>query len=108
MSLVSIDEPRSSGSILRAGSLEFDRERLRVRQSGREVHLGPTELRILEFLMRNPGRVYSRGEIRAAVWGAGSVIDERTVDVYVARMRRAFVGGAIRTVRGFGYSVNEI
>jgi two-component system phosphate regulon response regulator PhoB len=107
MSLLSVEHGSRSG-ILRAGGVEFDREKLRVRQAGREVHLGPMELRILEFLMRTPGRVYSRAEIRSAVWGTYSSIDERTVDVHVARMRKALARGTIRTVRGFGYSVNEI
>jgi two-component system phosphate regulon response regulator PhoB len=49
-----------------------------------------------------------RPEIRIAVWGGQFAVDERTVDVHVARMRRALPGGAIRTVRGFGYSVNEV
>ncbi len=108
MSLVSFDNGSPPGAVLRVGNVELDRERLRVRHAGREVHLGPTEFRILELLLRRPGRVFSRLEIREAVWGGGSKIDERTVDVYVARMRRVLPGSTIRTVRGFGYSVNEI
>jgi two-component system phosphate regulon response regulator PhoB len=72
------------------------------------VHLGPTEFRLLEFLMQSPGRVFSREQLLDGVWGRDVYIDERTVDVHVGRLRRApKVGRAadpIRTVRGTGYS----
>ena len=77
----------------------------------REVHLGPTEFRLLEFLMQSPGRVFSREQLLDGVWGRDVYIDERTVDVHVGRLRRALKRGRdpdpIRTVRGGGYSFDE-
>lgn len=96
---------------LRAGDLELDRASHRVHRAGREVHLGPTEFRLLEFLMRNPGRVYSREQLLDGVWGTNVYVDERTVDVHVGRLRKAINRGRapdpIRTVRGAGYAFDE-
>lgn len=103
--------PAQVATTLGAGDITLDRERKRVARSGREVHLGPTEFRLLEFLMQNPGRVYSREQLLDHVWGRDAYIDERTVDVHVGRLRRAINRGQsvdpIRTVRGSGYSFDE-
>ena len=103
--------PERVASKLAAGDLELDRETRRVSRSGREVHLGPTEFRLLEFLMQSPGRVFSREQLLDGVWGRDVYIDERTVDVHVGRLRRALnrgrVSDPIRTVRGTGYSFDE-
>ena len=104
-------KPGHVAGLLAAGDLELDREKKRVSRSGREVHLGPTEFRLLEFLMQSPGRVYSREQLLDGVWGRDIYIDERTVDVHVGRLRRALNRGRetdpIRTVRGAGYSFDE-
>jgi len=96
---------------LHAGDIALDRETRRVRRGDRELHLGPTEFRFLEFLMERPGRVFSRGQLLDAVWGNLSEIDERTVDVHVGRLRKALSRARekdpIRTVRGSGYSFDE-
>jgi two-component system phosphate regulon response regulator PhoB len=98
-------------SLLQIGDLELDRDRRRVSRAGRDVHLGPTEFRLLEHLMQSAGRVFSRGQLLDGVWGRDVYIDERTVDVHVGRLRRALNrGGApdpIRTVRGGGYAFDE-
>lgn len=103
--------PQSVNVVLKAGDLELDRNAHRVRRSGREVHLGPTEYRLLEYLMRHPGRVYSRGQLLDGVWGNDVYVDERTVDVHVGRLRKAINRGRspdpIRTVRGAGYAFDE-
>ena len=103
--------PAQVASRLVAGDLELDRETHRVRRGGGELHLGPTEYRLLEFLMRSPGRVFSREQLLDGVWGRDAYVDERTVDVHVGRLRKALVGaeGAdpIRTVRGAGYAFDE-
>ncbi len=103
--------PQLVTSLLKAGDLELDRTSHRVRRSGREVHLGPTEYRLLEYLMRSPGRVYSREQLLDAVWGTDVYVDERTVDVHVGRLRKAINRGRnpdpIRTVRGTGYAFDE-
>jgi two-component system phosphate regulon response regulator PhoB len=103
--------PDALSAVLKAGDLELDREAFRVRRSGREVHLGPTEFRLLEFLMTSPGRVFSREQLLDGVWGRDVYVDERTVDVHIGRLRRALNRGRsrdpIRTVRGAGYSFNE-
>jgi two-component system phosphate regulon response regulator PhoB len=103
--------PERVAAKLAAGDLELDRDTRRVSRAGREVHLGPTEFRLLEFLMQSPGRVFSREQLLDGVWGRDVYIDERTVDVHVGRLRRALNRGRasdpIRTVRGTGYSFDE-
>jgi two-component system phosphate regulon response regulator PhoB len=104
-------KPGHVASMLSAGDIDLDRETRRVRRSGSEIHLGPTEFKLLEFLMQSPGRVFSREQMLDAVWGHGVYVDERTVDVHVGRLRKALRGAQgedpIRTVRGAGYSFDE-
>lgn len=104
-------KPETVSNILAAGDIELDRETRRVRRSAREVHLGPTEFRLLEFLMQSPGRVFSREQLLNGVWGHDVYVDERTVDVHVGRLRKSINRGRgrdpIRTVRGSGYSFDE-
>ena len=84
-------------AILKAGDIELDRTTHRVRRAGKEIHLGPTEYRLLEYLMGNPGRVYSREQLLDGVWGTDVYVDERTVDVHVGRLRKAINRGRART-----------
>jgi two-component system, OmpR family, phosphate regulon response regulator PhoB len=104
-------KPEQAMKILKSGDLELDREKKRVQRAGRELHLGPTEFRLLEFLMLSPGRVFTREQLLDGVWGREAYIDERTVDVHVGRLRKVLSRGReidpIRTVRGSGYSFNE-
>ena len=103
--------PERLSTRLAIGDLELDRETRRVRREGRELHLGPTEFRLLDHLMSHPGRVFSREMLLNSVWGDEVYIDDRTVDVHVGRLRRVLNAGAqrdpIRTVRGSGYSFDE-
>jgi two-component system phosphate regulon response regulator PhoB len=103
--------PQLVTNVLKAGDLELDRQSHRVRRSGRDLHLGPTEYRLLEYLMRHPGRVYCREQLLDGVWGNDVYVDERTVDVHVGRLRKAINRGReadpIRTVRGAGYAFDE-
>jgi hypothetical protein len=73
----------------RSAILELDRETHRVKRRGRDIKLGPTEFRLLEYLMSSPGRVYSRAQLLDGVWGHDVYVDERTVDVHVGRLRKA-------------------
>ena len=104
-------KPEQIAKALKAGEIEIDRDKKRVHRAGREIELGPTEFRLLEFLMMSPGRVFSREQLLDGVWGRDVYIDERTVDVHVGRLRKALSRGRetdpIRTVRGSGYSFNE-
>jgi two-component system phosphate regulon response regulator PhoB len=103
--------PERVASVLSIGDLALDREKKRVTRSGRAVELGPTEYRLLEFLMERPGRVFTREQLLDGVWGSEIYIDERTVDVHVGRLRKAINRGnetdPIRTVRGAGYSLDD-
>jgi two-component system phosphate regulon response regulator PhoB len=103
--------PSLAVSTLKLGEIEINRDTRRVYRAGREIHLGPTEFRLLEFFMTTPGRVYSRENLLNAVWGNDIYVDERTVDVHVGRLRKALDSGngadVIRTVRGSGYAFNE-
>jgi DNA-binding response OmpR family regulator len=102
----------SPARTIRAGTLELDRASCRVLSNGQEVALTATEFRLLEFLMSRPGVVYSREQLLDSVWGHDRAVTDRTVDVYILRLRQKIeVDPAnplfIRAVRGFGYSFNE-
>jgi|SRR5215472_5773768 DNA-binding response OmpR family regulator len=96
--------------LLKAGNLELDRTRCLVHLNGQELSLTATEFRLLEFLMTRPGVVFSREQLLDAVWGHDRAVTDRTVDVYILRLRQKIetAEGAsfIRSVRGFGYSFN--
>jgi two-component system, OmpR family, phosphate regulon response regulator PhoB len=91
------------------GDIVMDRIAHRVKRGQREVHLGPTEFRILDHLMQHPGRVFSREQLLDAVWGSDVYVEARTVDVHIGRLRKALMEGdeadPIRTVRSAGYAL---
>jgi len=103
--------PDRLAEVLRADDIELDRVAHKVTRGLREVRLGPTEFRLLEFLMESPGRVLSRTQLLDGVWGRDAFVDERTVDVHIGRLRKALIRGKetdpIRTVRGAGYVFGE-
>jgi two-component system phosphate regulon response regulator PhoB len=103
--------PDRLADVLRVSDIELDRSAHKVVRGLREVRLGPTEFRLLEFLMESPGRVLSRSQLLDGVWGRDAYVDERTVDVHVGRLRKALIRGKerdpIRTVRGSGYVFGE-
>ena len=110
-SLLRRARPERIAALLSLGDIELDRNSHRVRRAGRDVHLGPTEFRLLDCLLERPGRVFSRAQLLDTVWGLSSEVDERTVDVHVGRLRKALTRGRerdpIRTVRGAGYAADE-
>jgi two-component system phosphate regulon response regulator PhoB len=83
----------------------------RVRRSGQDIHLGPTEFRLLRHLMQHPGRVFTREQLLDSVWGRDVYVEPRTVDVHIRRLRKALNQGGeddlIRTVRSAGYSLDR-
>jgi len=91
--------------------IRMDRDSRRVKRGAREVRLGPTEFKLLEVLIRRPGRVFERSDLLDRVWGQDSDVELRTVDVMVGRLRRALnrrgERDPIRTVRSAGYSLDE-
>ncbi|KLE35638.1 phosphate regulon transcriptional regulator PhoB [Aurantiacibacter luteus] len=101
--------PALAGETLEVGDLRLDAVAHRIERRGRELKLGPTEYRLAKFFMEHPRRVFSRAQLLDAVWGTGSEIEERTVDVHIRRLRKAIaVPGApdpIRTVRSAGYAL---
>jgi two-component system, OmpR family, phosphate regulon response regulator PhoB len=103
--------PEAVTEELKAGDLVLNRASKRVSRANRDVELSPTEFRLLEHLMRNPGRVYSRAQLLDTVWGRDAEVDERTVDVHVGRLRKSLSRGKeqdpIRTVRATGYAFDE-
>ncbi len=100
-----------TGDVATFGDISLDRERRRVRRGQREVHLGPTEFRMLDCLLQRPGRVYSREQLLDLVWGRDVYVEARTVDVHVGRLRKALnrrgEKDPIRTVRAAGYALDE-
>jgi two-component system phosphate regulon response regulator PhoB len=102
--------PGLSEDRIRHGDIVIDRVAHRVKREGREVHLGPTEFRLLDYLMQHPGRVFSREQLLDAVWGSDVYVEARTVDVHIGRLRKALnlseEFDPIRTVRSAGYSLD--
>lgn len=95
---------------VRVGDIVIDRVAHRVKRGQRDIHLGPTEFRLLDYLMQHPGRVFSREQLLDAVWGSDVYVEARTVDVHIGRLRRALNDDTetdlIRTVRSAGYSLD--
>lgn len=103
--------PDRVSEVLRSGGIELDRAAHKVMRGLREIRLGPTEFRLLEFMMESPGRVLSREQLLDGVWGHDAYVDERTVDVHIGRLRKSLIRGKdtdpIRTIRGVGYVFGE-
>jgi two-component system phosphate regulon response regulator PhoB len=95
---------------VKRGDILIDRVAHRVKRAGSEIHLGPTEFRLLDYLMQHPGRVFSREQLLDAVWGSDVYVEARTVDVHIGRLRKALgvseTDDPIRTVRSAGYSLD--
>jgi two-component system phosphate regulon response regulator PhoB len=102
--------PLPADEMLRFEDVSMDLAAHRVRRNGRELHLGPTEFRLLRFFMENPGRVFSREQLLDRVWGRDIYVEPRTVDVHIRRLRKAINGPGerdlIRTVRSAGYALD--
>jgi two-component system phosphate regulon response regulator PhoB len=103
--------PQAASEVLAFRDVKMDTASYRVRRNGRDIHLGPTEFRLLRHLMQYPGRVFSREQLLDLVWGQDVYVEPRTVDVHVRRLRKALNGEGesdiIRTVRSAGYSLDE-
>jgi two-component system, OmpR family, phosphate regulon response regulator PhoB len=104
-------KPESVAEELVQGDITLDRARRRVTRGTRDINLSPTEFRLLEYVMQQPGRVFSRAQLLDRVWGNDAEVDERTVDVHVGRLRKSLSRGKepdpIRTVRTSGYAFDE-
>jgi two-component system phosphate regulon response regulator PhoB len=104
-------QPNAADETLQFAEVAVDVGAHRVTRSGKPIHLGPTEFRLLLYLMRHPGRVFSREQLLDAVWGHDVYVEPRTVDVHIRRLRKAINadGGEdiVRTVRSAGYSLDR-
>ncbi|MBC2650579.1 MULTISPECIES: phosphate regulon transcriptional regulator PhoB [Novosphingobium] len=104
--------PALAGEVLAVGDLTLDATAHRVTRRGTTIALGPTEFRLLRHFMEHPGRVFSRNQLLDAVWGNGSDIELRTVDVHIRRLRKGIelpgVPDPVRTVRSAGYSLEAV
>ena len=100
--------PALAGEVIESGDIALNPVAHKVTRQGKELHIGPTEYRLLQFFMESPGRVFSRSQLLDGVWGTESEIELRTVDVHIRRLRKALdVPGTkdpIRTVRSAGYA----
>lgn len=97
--------PEAAGGLVKMGDLQLDADTHRVSHADKPLKVGPTEFKLLHYLMRHPERVHSRGALLDKVWGDHVYIEERTVDVHVKRLRESLgdAGQMIETVRGAGY-----
>lgn len=94
---------------LRYGAIEIDREKFRVRFGKIDIRLTAQEFRLLELLVKSPGRVFTREQLLNRAWGEGAFVTDRTIDVHVKTLRKKFAGcDFIETVRGIGYRVKEL
>ena len=104
--------PALAGETLEVGDIKLDPVAHKVSRRGQALQMGPTEYRLLKFFMESPGRVFSRNQLLDAVWGTGSEIEERTVDVHIRRLRKAIemqhAADPIRTVRSAGYAFEAV
>ena len=104
-------QPAAAQDSLQFGDIELDTAAHRVSRGGRPVHLGPTEFRLLRYLMSHPGRVFSREQLLDAVWGRDVYVEARTVDVHIRRLRKALnadeAEDVVRTLRSAGYSLDR-
>ncbi len=99
-------------TVYRLGGLELDNTRREVRRDGQPVSVTATEFQLLERMLRQPGRVFSRASLLSSVWGLACNVTDRTVDVHIRRLRRKLEDNPsrpryIRSVRGFGYTVRD-
>jgi len=101
--------PGLSEDRMHIGDIVIDRVAHQVSRNGNQIHLGPTEFRLLDYFMQHPGRVFSREQLLDTIWGSDVYVEARTVDVHVGRLRKALkkAGGEdpIRTVRSAGYAL---
>lgn len=97
--------------MIRKGDIALDPENNELKIKGKSVKIGPTEFRLLHYLMRRPERLHTRSHLLDQVWGQGIFIEERTVDVHVLRLRKLLkpydVDNMVMTVRGAGYRFTE-
>ena len=104
--------PGLADDVVAVGDLELDRSAHKVRRNGQDIHLGPTEYKLLDHLIQHPGRVFSREQLLDAVWGSDINVEMRTVDVHVGRLRKALnlpgTRDPIRTVRSAGYALDGL
>jgi len=104
-------EPGGGEKQLQSRGLSLDPSSHRVTANDRQIQMGPTEFKLLRFLMSHPERVYSRAQLLDNVWGANVYVEERTVDVHIRRLRKALTPtgheNLIQTVRGSGYRFSE-
>ena len=103
--------PELSSELLTFEDLAMDLAAHRVRRNGQDIHLGPTEFRLLRHLMQHPGRVFTREQLLDSVWGRDVYVEPRTVDVHIRRLRKALNQSGdddlIRTVRSAGYALDR-
>ncbi len=104
-------KPTLVNPILKGANIELDRTSHRVKKAGEEIHLGPKEYRLLEYFLMNIGKVLSREKLLNNVWGNDVYVDDRTVDVHIARLRKLITNkgqkSPIRTIRAEGYAFDE-
>jgi two-component system phosphate regulon response regulator PhoB len=104
-------QPSAAEDVLRFADVAMDLAAHRVSREDKPIHLGPTEFRLLRYLLHHPGRVFSREQLLDAVWGQDVYVEARTVDVHIRRLRKALNSGGgvdvVRTVRSAGYALDH-
>tara|TARA_B100000508_G_C11465858_1_gene282488 strand:+ start:34210 stop:34884 length:675 start_codon:yes stop_codon:yes gene_type:complete len=90
------------------GKVILDRERFLLLLEGNEIQLPKKEFELLELLLSKPGKVFPRDQILSKVWGDDTIVGERTIDVHIRKLREKIGDSYIRTIKGVGYTYNEV
>ena len=101
-----------AAGMLKVGNLVMDLDSHRVMANDRPLNMGPTEFRILKLFMSTPGRAWSRAQLLGEIWADTRMVEERTIDVHIRRLRKALepcgLAGFVQTVRGHGYRFSDV
>ncbi len=91
-----------------AKSIQINRDKFLIKFNGNEMTFPKKEFELLEFLAKSPGKVYTRDQLLFTIWGTDTIVGERTVDVHIRKLREKLGNDYIRTIKGVGYTFNEL
>ncbi|PHR48886.1 MAG: DNA-binding response regulator [Fluviicola sp.] len=101
-------EDQENTSVKQKGHVVLDRERFLLLLENKEIQLPKKEFELLELLLSRPGKVFTRDQILSSVWGDETIVGERTIDVHIRKLREKIGDAYIRTIKGVGYTYNEV
>ena len=103
-----IEHGKSSAIKVSKNGINIDRERYKASKDGMDIYLPKKEFELLELLMSKPGKVFNRDQIMSLIWGDDTIVGERTVDVHIRKLREKIGDNCVRTIKGVGYTFNDL